>query len=159
MSKSFLNPLDCSSPGSSDHGVFQARILEWDIISFCRAIFPAQGLNPGLLHGMWNLYQLSYQGRPRCLSFTLFLSMVLCIKIASQWIHIWLSESESRLVVLDSLQPHGLCSPWNSPGQNTGVHSLSLLKGIFPTQGSNLGLPHCRQILYQLSYEEKPTFA
>ena len=44
-------------------------------------------------------------------------------------------------------------SPWNSPGQNTGVGSLSLLQGIFPTQGSNLGLPHCRQIFYQLSHK------
>ena len=43
-------------------------------------------------------------------------------------------------VVSDSLQPHGLCSPWNSPGQNTGVGSLSLLQGISPTQGSNPGL-------------------
>ena len=52
----------------------------------------------------------------------------------------------------DSLWAHGL-SPWNSPGQNTGVGiSLSLLQGIFPTQGSNPGLPHCRQILYQVSY-------
>ena len=44
-----------------------------------------------------------------------------------------------------------LCGPWNSPCQNTGVASLSLLQRIFPTQGSNLGLPHCRQVLYQLS--------
>ena len=44
-------------------------------------------------------------------------------------------------------------SPWDSPGQNTGVGSRSLLQGIFPTQGSNPGLPHCRQILYQLSYK------
>ena len=43
-------------------------------------------------------------------------------------------------------------SPWNSPGQNTGVGSLSLLQGIFPTQGSNPGLLHCWQILYQLSH-------
>ena len=42
------------------------------------------------------------------------------------------------------------CNPWNSPGQNTGVGSLSLPQGIFPAQGSNPGLPHCRQILYQL---------
>ena len=55
----------------------------------------------------------------------------------------------------DSLQAHGLCT-WNSPGQNTGVDSLSLLQGIFPTQGSNQGLHHCRQILYQLSYEGSP---
>ena len=61
------------------------------------------------------------------------------------------SESESCSVLSDSLPPHGLCSPWNSPGQNTGVGSLSLLQGIFPTQGLNPGLPHCRQILYQLN--------
>ena len=52
-----------------------------------------------------------------------------------------------------SLQPHGLYSLWNSPGQNTGVGSLSILQGIFPTQGSNPGFPHCGQILYQLSYK------
>ena len=62
-------------------------------------------------------------------------------------------ESESRSVVSDSLRPHGLYSPWNSPGQNTGVGRLSLLQGIFPTQGLNPGLPHCRQILYQLSHK------
>ena len=44
-------------------------------------------------------------------------------------------------------------TPWNSPGQKTGVGSLSLLQGIFPTQRSNPGLPHCRQILYQLSHK------
>ena len=47
-----------------------------------------------------------------------------------------------------------LCAPqtnytvWNSPGQNTEAGSLSLLQGIFPIQGSNPGLPHCRWILY-----------
>ena len=48
------------------------------------------------------------------------------------------------------------CIPWNFPGQNIGVGSLSLLQGIFPTQESNRGLLHCRQILYQLSYEGSP---
>ena len=43
-------------------------------------------------------------------------------------------------VVSDSLQPHRLYSPWNSPGLNTGVGSLSLLQGMFPTQGLNPGL-------------------
>ena len=56
-------------------------------------------------------------------------------------------------VMSNSLRCPGLYSPWNSPGQNTGVGSLSLLQGIFPTQGSNLGLPHWRQILYQLSHK------
>ena len=45
-------------------------------------------------------------------------------------------------------------SPWNSAGQNTGVGSLPLLQGIFPTQSLNPGLPHCRWILYQLSPRE-----
>ena len=44
----------------------------------------------------------------------------------------------------------------DSPGQNTGVGSLSLLQGIFLTQGSNPGLPHCRCILYQLSHKGSP---
>ena len=56
----------------------------------------------------------------------------------------------------DSLWPHGLCSPWNSLGQDTGVGSLSLLQGIFPIQGSNPGFPLCRRILYQLSHKGSP---
>ena len=60
---------------------------------------------------------------------------------------------ESHSVMPNSLQPHGLYSPWNSPNQNIGLGSLSLLWGIFPTQGSNPGLPYCRWILYQLSYK------
>ena len=55
------------------------------------------------------------------------------------------SECESRSVLSGSLRPHGLYSPWNSPGQNTEVGGLSLLQGIFPTQGSNPGLLHCRR--------------
>jgi len=47
-------------------------------------------------------------------------------------------------------------SSWNSPGQNTGVGKLSLLQGIFPTQGLNPGLLHCRQIFYQLSHKGSP---
>ena len=62
-------------------------------------------------------------------------------------------ESESCSVVADSLRPHGLYSPWNSACQNTGEGSLSLLQGIFPIQESNPGLLHCKQMLYQLSYE------
>ena len=65
-------------------------------------------------------------------------------------------KSESRSVVSDSLGPHGLYSPWNSPGQNTVVGSLSFLQGIFPSQGSNSGLPHCRRILYHLSPKGSP---
>ena len=54
------------------------------------------------------------------------------------------------------LQPHGLYSPWNFPGQITGVGSGSLLQGIFPTQGLNPGVLHFGWILYQLSHQGKP---
>ena len=67
-----------------------------------------------------------------------------------------LKWSESHSVMSDSLRPHGLYSPWNSPGQNTGASSLSVLQGIFPTQGSNPGLPHCRWIPYQVSQKASP---
>ena len=57
-----------------------------------------------------------------------------------------------------TLQPHRmwparLLCPWNSPGKNTEVGCHSLLQGIFLTQGSGLGLPHCKQILHHLSLQ------
>ena len=93
-----------------------------------------------------------------------------------------------KVKVIDSLWPHGLYSPWNSLGQNTGVGSLpnpgllhcrlilyqlshkgkprntgvcnlSLLQWIFPTQELNRGLLHCRWILYQLSYQGSPVYS
>ena len=65
----------------------------------------------------------------------------------------WMNKCDSWSVVSDSLQ---LCCPWNSPSQNVGAGSCSLLQGIFPVQGSNLGHPHCRQILNQLSHKGSP---
>ena len=61
-------------------------------------------------------------------------------------------------VMSNSLRPHGLyptrlLCPWNLPGKNTTVGCLSFLQGMFWTQGSNLGLLHCRRILYHLSYQ------
>ena len=47
-------------------------------------------------------------------------------------------------------------SPWDFLGKNTGVGCHFFLQGIFPTQGSNPGLPHCRQTLYRLSYQGSP---
>ena len=66
-------------------------------------------------------------------------------------------ETESHSVVSNSLRPHALYSPWNSPGQDIGVGSHSPLQGIFPTHESNPGLPQCRRILYQLSHQGSPT--
>ena len=121
--------MDCRQAGSSVHGILQARILGWVAIFLLQEIFLTQKLNPGLLHCRQILYWLSYM---------------------SEWV------SESCSVRSDSLRLHGLYSSWNSPGQNTRVGSLSHLQGIFPTQGSNSGIPHCRQIPYQLSHKGSP---
>ena len=87
----------------------------------------------------------------------------------TQWTTSWVASgysaalnlSVNKVKILQScpiLRPHGLYSPWNSPVQNSGVGSCSLLQGIFPTLGSNPGLLHCRQILYQLCHHENPKF-
>ena len=61
---SLCNPMDCSLPGFSVHGILQARILEWVAIPFCNGSFPSQGLNPSLLHCRQIIYHLSHQGSP-----------------------------------------------------------------------------------------------
>ena len=101
--------MDCSLPGSSVHGIFQARVLEWGAIAFS------------------NLYD-SY----------------LKVKV-----------TQSCLTLCDPMDcsPPGSSVHEDSPGKNTGVGCHALLQGIFPTQGSNPGLPHCRRILYQLSHQ------
>ena len=100
------DPMDCSPPGSSVHGILQARILEWVAMPSSRG-----SSSPGI-------------------------------------------EPKSPTLQADSL-------PSEPPGKpkNTGVSSLSLLQGIFPTQGSNPGLLRCRQILYQLNYQGSPSDA
>ena len=98
------DPTDYSPLGFSVHGILQARILEWIAIPISRG-----------------------SSKPR--DWTL----VSCI--TSRVFTIWVtgkSWSESRSVVSDSAT-HGLYSSLDSPGQNTGVGSLSLLQGIFPT--------------------------
>ena len=82
--------------------------------------------------------------------------------LSSSWVHLsgkWKSEIVSQSVMSNSLatpwtiQPARFLCPWNSLRKNTGVGSRSLLQGIFPTEGSNPGLLHCRQILYCLSHQ------
>ena len=68
----------------------------------------------------------------------------------------------SHSVMISSFQPHGLqparlLCPWDSPGKSTRVGCHFLLQGIFQTQGLNLGLLHCGQILYHLSHQESPS--
>ena len=117
-------------------------------LSFLQGIFPTQGSNPVLPHCRWILYQLSHKGSPRILEWVAYPfsrgssqpriepGLLHCRQILYQLSYQGSpeSESESCSVLSYSLWPHGLYSPWNSPGQNTGVGSLSLLQGIFPTR-------------------------
>ena len=80
-------------------------------------------------------------------------SLVLLLEITFISVTICESESQSCPTLCDPW----LYSPWNSPAQNAGVGSFSLLQGIFPTQGSNPCLPQCRQILYQLRHKGSPS--
>ena len=73
-----------------------------------------------------------------------------CLKL---WMSEWNLLSHVQLFVA----PWIIQSMEFSLGQNTGVGSLSFLQGIFPTQGSNPGLLHCRHILYQLSHQGSPS--
>ena len=119
-----------SDSGFSVHRISHPKILEWVAISFSRVPSQPRDGNPCLPH---------WQG-----DFFLPLS------------HLGLN-----IVVLKAAQ---LCPtlydpvdcPWNSLGQNTGVGRLSLLQGIFPTQGLSPGLLHGRRILYQLSHKGSP---
>ena len=117
-------------PGSSIHGIFQARVLDWVAISFSRGSSQPRD---------WT--QVSH--------------------IAGRCFTAWATRGALKVKVkvaqsCPTLRAHGLYSPWNSSGQNTGVGSCSLLQGIFPTHGSNPGLLHCRWILYQLSHKGSP---
>ena len=85
-------------------------------------------------------------------------SYISCIgrQVLYHWCHLGRpqvsSESDSHSVV----RPHGLYSPWNSPGQNTGVGSLSLLQGIFPTQDRTQVSCIVARFFYQLSHKGHP---
>ena len=139
-----------------------SRAEYWRGLSFFSPwIFLTQGLNTNLLHWQVDSLPLSHLGSPEsavsiytsppspaCLYAPTFIFYTK--KSFSPVFRKW---SDSCSVMSKCLWPHGLYSPWNSSGQNTGVGSLSLLRGIFPTQGWNPGLPHCRQILYQLSHK------
>ena len=98
-----------------------------------------------LKYFMISQYSLSMFLNYQKLSFSVFF----LIFVGTQFMY----ESESHSVMSNSLWLPWTNTAWNSPGQNTGVGSRSLLQQIFPTQGLNSGLPHCRQILYQLSHK------
>ena len=118
------------------------------IISCRRTMLALKKKKVGMCHFNHSILSLS-EPSSLCSHHTFFLkSSALLDGLLTRWEVKW---SESRSVLSDSLY-----SPWSSPGQNTGVGSLSLLQKIFPTRGSNPGFPHCRWTLYQLSHKRSP---
>ena len=137
----YFNPMDCSPLAPLSMGILQAIILEWVAISFSRGSSPLRDWTcvscvcyidrPG------RFFTTEPPGKP-------VIMMKVKVKVTQSCPTLW-----------DPMD-YTCDSPWDSPAQNTGVDSLSLLQGIFPIQGSNPCLPHCRQILYQLSHKGSP---
>ena len=153
---SLCGPMDCSPSGSSVHGIFQTRILEWGAIFILQGILLTQGSKLSLLcilHWQEDSLPLAPPGK---LLIGLSLSIHWPFKIQTlllvQRIKVKVKISQSCLTLCDRMHPWG---PWNSPSQNTRVGSCSLLQ-IFPIQRLNPGLSYCRQILYQLSHQGSP---
>ena len=145
------DPIDGSPPGSSVPGILQARILEWVAISFSNACMQSRfsHIRPCVT--------------PRTAAHQAPLSTEYILPLTNRW-HYAVEPTTftlcvlSRSVVFDSLWPHGLqptrlLCPMEFSGKNTGVGSHSLLREIFPTQGSNPGLLYCRWILYHVSHQ------
>ena len=93
------------------------------------------------------------KSRTRLSDFTQFQDSSNCWLIEHSSVYMLVKVAQSCPTLCD---PRGLYSPWNSSDQNTRVGSLSLLQGIFPTQGSEPVLLYCRQILDQLSHQGSP---
>ena len=117
LCQTFCDSMDCNLPGSSVHGIPQARILQWVAIPFSRrSSWP------------WDWTPVS------------------CI--AGRFFTIWATKVKVRVP-----QSCPIPQPWNSPGQNTGVGSHFPLQGSSQPRDRNPGLPHCKQMLYQLSHQ------
>ena len=145
-----LHSMDCSLPDSSVHGILQARILEWVAIPFSRGSSQSKD---------WT--------QDCCIAGRFF---SVC---PPSWYQMAESPIINHIVSVDYLAEHEVKSlscpqlfvtpwtvactkllhPWDFLGKSTGVGCRFLLQGIFPTQGLNPGLPHCRQTLYHVSHQ------
>ena len=144
-----------NSPGQNT-GVGSLPLLQ--------GIFPTPGSNPGLLHCRWILYLLSHKRSPRKVEWVVYpfssrssqpRNSTRVSWVAGRFFTNWAIREALKWKLLSRVWLFATpCnSLWNSPGQNTAVSSCSLLQVIFPTQGLNPGLPHCRWILYQLNHQ------
>ena len=147
QSLSLVLPMDSGPSGSSIHGDSPGKNTGKGCRSLILGIFPTQGSNPSLPHCRWILYQLIHKGSPRILNWVAYIPSP--VDLLDPGI-----ELGSSSLQVDSLP----AEPQGKP-KNTGVGSLSLLQGIFPTQELNRHLLHCRpraMQLYQLSYQGSP---
>ena len=139
--------MDCSPPGSSVHGILQARVLEWIAMPSSRGSSrPRDGTQVSCTAGrFFSIWTTKEALRP-------FTPILFPLSLKVWHIHlVKMKVDQSCPTVCNSMdyKVHGIL-------QNTVERSFSLLQGIFPTQGSNLGLLHCRWILYQLSHKGSP---
>ena len=167
LCQTFCDPMDSSLPGYSVHGDSPGKNTGVGCRALLQGIFPTQGSNPGLPQKHVDSLPSESPGKPKNTGVG-GLSLLQGIFLTEEsnggllhcrWILYHLSSQgspKSRSVMYNSLWPHGLYSAWDSPSQNTGVGRHSLFQEIFPIQGSNPGLLHCRWILYQLSHQGTP---
>ena len=91
------DPMDCSLPGSSVHGIFQGRILEWVAISFSRGIFPIQESKLGLLHCRKILHRPTYEGSPFFREAYFILWVWKMVILINHHVHSYVSHSPVKL--------------------------------------------------------------
>ena len=135
------NPVDCSLPGSSIHGIFQPRVLEWVAISFSRGIFLIQGSNPDLSHCRQMLYRLSHQGS-NSKKYSLFIwnSNLTQYPLVS-WILGFPGSSAGKESACNAGDPTlipGSCSPW-------GCKELDMTEQLNWTEWLTLSLSSVKQ--------------
>ena len=143
--KLFVTLWTVAFQASLSMGILQARLLEWVAISSSRgSSWPTSLVSPALAGRVFTTEQPGKPLKKKYLSINLIYCMCL---VAQSWLTLCKPLHYS---------PPGSSVHGDSPGKNAGVGCHALLQRIFPTQGLNPGLPHCRQILYCLSHERSP---
>ena len=141
--RTLRDPMDCSLPGSSIHGIFQARVLEWGAIAFSATHLYLVGYFTASLWGqllergavcVCVCDSVVWKEEPCvCVCVT-----QLCGKRSRVCVCICVCHSVVSNSLLSCILPTRLLCLWNSPGKNTGVACHALLQGIFLTQGWNM---------------------
>ena len=135
------DPMDHNPPGFSLHGILQARILEW--VPWPRLgdlpRFEPTSLKSPVLAGRFITTSAAWETPISCVCVCVLVTESDMSQCLTLWPH--------------GLQPTRLLYPWNYPSKNTGGGCHFILQGIFPTQGSNLGLLDCIQAFYCLSHQ------